>query len=421
MKNKDRANFIWNVLGSFSSALVSVVLLWLVSRLLPLSEADIFSFAYSFGNLMVIIGLFQVRNFQATDLKQEYSFASYILLRLMTATSMLLLSGLYLGMSQLSGGKKEIVFLVVCFRLADVFSDVFQGFYQQHNRLDKAGQYLTYRNILSLILFGLGLWWSQDLLVSLILLTVFSLLYVFSYDVRGSFAINSWRFSEIWSKKTRQQAWRIFLATAPLFINGFILLYIYNNPKYVLDTLLERKIVAEGMQTYFNVLFMPAFVMNLLMLFFRPHLTQMADAYRSGQMSVFNRIQSKILIYLSLASFLILGVSWFVGISFLEKVYVLSLRQYQKAFFLLMLGGVVGSFATAFDNFLTILRKQRLLLISYIVSLLVSLSITEPLVKWGILEGAALSYFLIMLVWLILSLVIYAYVKIQLKEELNGD
>ena len=52
-----------------SSAAVSVVLLFIVTRVLSSVSADLYSFAYAIANLFVIIASFQVRDFQATDIK----------------------------------------------------------------------------------------------------------------------------------------------------------------------------------------------------------------------------------------------------------------------------------------------------------------------------------------------------------------
>ena len=53
--------FFWNILGSMSSAAVSVILLVIVTRVLDSASADIYSFAYAIANLFVILASFQVR------------------------------------------------------------------------------------------------------------------------------------------------------------------------------------------------------------------------------------------------------------------------------------------------------------------------------------------------------------------------
>ncbi|HEP7350870.1 TPA: lipopolysaccharide biosynthesis protein, partial [Streptococcus pyogenes] len=44
--------FLWNMLGSLSTAVISVILLMVVTRLLTSSDSDIYAFAYSFANMM---------------------------------------------------------------------------------------------------------------------------------------------------------------------------------------------------------------------------------------------------------------------------------------------------------------------------------------------------------------------------------
>lgn len=61
------------MLGSLSAAVLSVVLLMVVTRFLSPIDSDSYAFAYSFANMMIVIALFQVRNYQATDIGEKYS------------------------------------------------------------------------------------------------------------------------------------------------------------------------------------------------------------------------------------------------------------------------------------------------------------------------------------------------------------
>ena len=76
--------FFWNILGSLSSAAVSVILLFIVTRTLSSESADLYSFSYAIANLLVIVAGFQVRDFQATDIKEKYSFDAYLTTRFLT-------------------------------------------------------------------------------------------------------------------------------------------------------------------------------------------------------------------------------------------------------------------------------------------------------------------------------------------------
>ena len=67
-----------------SSAAVSVILLFIVTRALNSASADTYSFAYAIANLFVIVASFQVRDFQATDIREKYSFDTYFVTRIIS-------------------------------------------------------------------------------------------------------------------------------------------------------------------------------------------------------------------------------------------------------------------------------------------------------------------------------------------------
>ena len=80
--------YIWNLLGNLAAAAVSVCFLIIVSRFQNPTIADQYSLAISVGNLWVIIGLFQVRNFQATDIVNKFSFKNYYIARIISTILM---------------------------------------------------------------------------------------------------------------------------------------------------------------------------------------------------------------------------------------------------------------------------------------------------------------------------------------------
>ena len=87
-----KENYIWNMLGTISSSLISVILLLLASRLLDSRNSDIFSIAYALGQQFFVLGYFQIRNMQSTDVKERYSFVSYHYTRIVTIIMMLITS-----------------------------------------------------------------------------------------------------------------------------------------------------------------------------------------------------------------------------------------------------------------------------------------------------------------------------------------
>lgn len=414
LKNKvinTKSAFIWNIMGSLSTAIISVILLMVVSRFLTTLDSDRYVFAYSLANLLVVIGLFQVRNFQATDIEKKYSFTHYFLVRLLSCFVMIVITFCYIMLSKYDSYKSQVIFYVTLYRLSDAISDLFQGLFQQHERLDIAGKSLTYRNILIFIPFTFIVARTQNLLLALKILCLLSYLFIIYYDVRKSIAFDTLNFQLLHQFVTVKKAMQLIRDSFPLFINGFLIIYIYNQPKYSLETMTNIGKVELGSQTIFNILFMPAFVMNLMMLFFRPVITEMAIDIANHQLNHFKDLQKKLFFRLLILSLSVIVGSGLFGIPFLEILYGIKLHGFWLPFMLIMIGGAVGSFATAIDNILTAMRKQKLLLIPYLGGFLTSLIITNYLVEHYQIFGASFSFVLTMTVWLLLSVNVFKYVK----------
>ena len=209
--------FFWNILGSLSSAAVSVILLFIVTRTLSSESADLYSFSYAIANLLVIVAGFQVRDFQATDIKEKYSFDAYLTTRFLTNILMILILLGYLILNSSTHENFWIIFWVSFFRVSEALSDVFQGLFQQKERLDIAGQSLFFRNMISTITFAVLLLFSKNLLLSIVFQTLTSFIVVLFFDFPKSKLFHRINISTVKLK----DIYSILKDCLPLFINAF--------------------------------------------------------------------------------------------------------------------------------------------------------------------------------------------------------
>ncbi|HEM5253821.1 TPA: lipopolysaccharide biosynthesis protein, partial [Streptococcus suis] len=166
MIDQNRENYIWNLLGSVSSALISTILLLIASRELGAAQSDIFSIVYSISQQFIIIGLFQVRNYQSTDASSELLFTDYLLSRIVTISVMLICASLFLLFQNYSLEKSLVYIFVILFRACDAFSDVYQGQLQQMKRSDLAGRILFLRSVVAIVIFFIVLHLSTSLVIA---------------------------------------------------------------------------------------------------------------------------------------------------------------------------------------------------------------------------------------------------------------
>ncbi len=402
-----RSIYIWNITGSIANALLSIVALMIVTRFLDDRQADIFSIAWSISLLMATVGTFQIRMYQATDVKGVFCFRQYHLFRIITVCVMMVSSYIYILMRGYTG-KKALVVMVIClFRAVDSMADVYEGWFQQKERLDLAGKALTYRIIVAVIGFGIGLALTKDLLFScLILVASYMICYVF-YDLRYYKAVDAFRSNVTEGMKG---AWivKMVLEGFPLFINAFLIASIMNAPKMVLDTVIEQGMLEQGVQTAFNIIFMPASFLNLAYIVFRPLITKMAVMWNVGEEKEFLKILIKVEIALVGIGIVILAGSALIGIPALSFVYAVELAEYKRELLVVIIGGCIYTFAAVLDNALVVIRMQYVLVLSYVVTYLyIKIAAKVMIGSWGVL-GGAISYATAMGVFFVVTAVMFA-------------
>lgn len=398
------------MVGSIASALVSTVLLLLASRTLDSTQSDTLGITYALSQQLFIIGLFQVRNFQSTDTKEVYPFSAYFYTRLCTISLMLFSTFLFTAYVGFSTEKNSILWLIVLTRALDAFSDVFQGYYQQQHLSWLAGKILFIRSSVSVLLFGLTVFISHSLLLAsaMMFFASFFLTIVLEY-----------RYCEPQQLKTTLQEIKkpiadILKACFPLFLNGFLITYIFTEPKWVIDQLISTGLLQAGMQRDFNILFMPTFILNLLFAILRPMVTELADKWAKQEREAFFRqvgLISSILVCIGLIGMVL---AYFIGPNLLSYVFGVHLLDYKWELVLLIAAGIFNVLATMIDSLVTIFRKQGYLLVIYLMTFALSKFITQPLIRTNGINGAALSFLLIMFAYFVSSLLVFALMSRRL-------
>ena len=81
--------YFWNLLGNLAFAGSSVLFTLIVTRMTSPMEADSFSLAYGIAAILVVVGMFQVRSYQGTDVLFRHSFTSYSIARCLSLLLMM--------------------------------------------------------------------------------------------------------------------------------------------------------------------------------------------------------------------------------------------------------------------------------------------------------------------------------------------
>lgn len=413
MKNmvSSKYNFIWNTMAGLVNASEAVILLMVVGRANGLEDAGILTIAFAIGNLMMTIGRYGVRNYQVTDVEEQLSFSAYFTHRICTVLLMGMATGGYLLYSYVCNGysvhKVCTVLLVCMIYMAESLEDVFWGLYQKNGRIDIGAKVFIVRWGLHLAVTSAGLFFTHQLVQALFLgflagtlASVIANLKIVSEYYKGNFFQ--------WSGVQR-----IFYSCFPLFVVAFLTNYVSNAPKYAID-----KYMSETDQACYGYIAMPVFVVMLFSSFvYQPILADLADEWKEKKIQALqSRILKVVFIVLGLTVVCLIG-AYLCGIPVLSALYAADLTPYKKELLILMIAGGGLGLVTFESTLLTVIRRQHVTMIGYIlVALLAKLLFGYMVSKRG-LSGAAELYAALM--W-ILSLFYGGCICRQMKKCKNN-
>lgn len=419
-----RQNVVWNIAGSFVYALASMVLSFLVIRVVGDGQGGIFSFGFStLGQQMFIVAYFGIRPYQITDGKGEFSFGEYREHRNVTCIMALAMGAVFLtymhSTGRYSAAKCMILILLVIYKVIDGYADVYESEFQRQGSLYLTGKSNFFRTVLTVSVFLVVLAASTDLLLACVAAVAAQAAGValFNLDVIHALEHVDYRRDDGKNKK-------LFCATVFLFVSTFLDFYVFSAAKYAIDARMNDS--ASG---YFNLIFMPTSVIYMVANFIiRPFLTRLTAMWDGCDYDSFKKELTRI-------GCVILGLTVFaVGATAVLGRWVLSVMEmllgsgyggklvpYYGAFIIIVLGGGFYALANLMYYSLVIMRRQKAIFTVYLSAAVLAAVLSGMLVsKFGI-NGAAGCYLLLMIVLVLGFGLFMTGVYRREKKEYAGD
>ena len=407
MEQENKQGYFWNMVGSICYSASSFVLLIAVTRNVGADGAGIFSLAFSIAQLMLAIGRYGMRPFQATDVRNIYSFSDYFTSRVMTCTAMMAITIIYSICYGFTGRKLLIVFFVCFLKMSDALEDVYHGMLQREFHLADAGKLQASRNTLSVLIFVFTIYITKDILITCVISSVLSALFCI--------LMNEHTTRKIFQKKLlfSKHLFYLFRDCVWLFAGAFLSLYIYNIPKYAIN-----RYLSDEFQTYYGIMFMISFVISVFSeMIFRPLLTQIAVLWDKQDIKKLVSLTLRLLIMILLAGTVGTLVFAKPGLFVLSKIYNVSLDQFMVEFRFLVIGGTLSAAVYMLYNILSALRKQKWIFCGYFLVALLTNAFSYQLTKNFGMKGATISYMFSQ--FLLLTLFVLIFIVSILKKKNN--
>lgn len=366
-------NFIWNSLGTGIMSFNSLFFLIIVTRINGIETAGIFSIGYATATILYTLALYSGRLCQVTDIENKISDKDYIANRILTCIMMIICAGVYLGIRQYTAFKTGVFVMLAIFKGLEAFSDILYGIMQKNGVLYKAGQSLTVKGIVGVILFGLINYFTKNLIYACLALVIVNFLVLIIYD----YLIVTKKLIDKSTKIIKENVLSILKSEFFVFVNSFAGIYILNAPKYAIDSYLT-----EDIQAIYGYIMMPATVMTLFTQFIvMPVLSKLKDLYEIKDFKTFKNLTFKIkLIVIAFGGFAVLA-AFLLGPEFLGLIYGVELLAYRMNLCVIIASYIF--YAISYVNLVTLttIRHTFVQFVIYVVSMIIAFLGSNFLVK----------------------------------------
>lgn len=408
-KPDDKYKYIWFTMGTACFALATLVMTIVISRLLGETQAGMFSVGLSIAQWLVTIAYFEIRTFQVTDVRNEYSFKYYLTLRILMCIITFLASIVYVVVNNYDIQKVIIILLVCLYKISDSIADTFEGEFQKEDRIDISGKSEFYRVFFSIMVLVIAVAVSKNLILSLIIMNVVAYGMIVLLDISIAVKRVSVRMTG-----DMKRLWELVKMCIPLAVSTFLSTYIINSSKLSVD-----RVLGDEAQLYYTAVFMPNMVINLFSgIIFKPMQTAMAVNYYEKKYKNFWHIISKMILIITGFTFVCEVGAYILGIPVLSWLYGVNLKEYKLTLLLLLLCGGINAINIIFYYVLAIMRKQKYMTILYIIVCLVSFLIMDTMTGKMGLMGASLGYLILVS---LLAALLLVYIIIQTRRNTKNE
>lgn len=371
-ENDIKRNILFNTIGSVFYCVCQWFLTILVVRLDSLETSGYLSLAMTTSSSFSAITLFGMRNFQVSDVKEEFSSKEYYGSRIITCTISLIACMLYAVAMTESFYNFGCITLFMLIRLAEGFADVFHGINQKHNRFDLIGTSYILRGIFSVLSFTVGLVLTHNLLVTLLVMAILNLLIIVVFD--------RWKTGEledikpvVWSKHIV----KLLIGCVPLVIFSFLLSMENLIPK----NLLEKMYGANELGIYASIASPTLVVQVMATVVFNPFLPGFTKLYTDGNYNKFQKVFHRILLVLvGMALVVVLGAN-LLGRFGLKLLFGKMILEYYYLFNPIVWCTILTAMIWVVSAIVIAIRQIKSLLVGIVVSFGLCVSIAQPLIE----------------------------------------
>ncbi|GBU10759.1 hypothetical protein AwErysi_03750 [Erysipelotrichaceae bacterium] len=406
-KTSLQLGILWNTWGNIFYLFCQWLLTILVIRITNFEMGGEFALAMNLSNIFFAFAIYGMRNFQVSDLANEYSDSTYIMSRFFTICSAVLLACLFLGFFQYTPERFLIIISYVIFKMSEALFDIYSGIFQKKWRVDIIGKSLIIRGVLTTTIFIIALVFTKNLLFSIIAMALTSYACIYFFDMRH---IN--KLTRISLKNAAVYVKPLLITCFPLAGYLLILSIIGTTPRFFL----ERYLGSQSLGIYSSIATPTLIVQTLVIQIFNPFITIFSEKFYEKDRKGFTTLLLKCLSLVGiLAIFAFIG-AFLLGDFALGILYGDKILPYTYLLLPLIFATILTALTWLLSGILTVVRSFKELVIINICSLLIAIISSQYFIQNFGLQGVNIATILPLLFQVVVLLfVLLRKVKIVMS------
>lgn len=401
-----KKSLLYNSIGTFTYLFCQWIITFLVVWIAGYETAGILSLAMSISNTYCVIATFNMRNYQSSDLKNNFSEKTYIYSRILTCFIALLFTLIYSISKSFSLYQILCIMFYMIFKLSEALVDVIHGSLQKKWKFDIIGKSYFYRGIISVLSFSVILYLTKNILLSIISMSLLTYIFIYFYDIK-----NYNKEIKKYGESNYKKIIKLLLFCVPLVLYGFIFNYVSMYPKIMVENM-----YGTTMLGYYSSVATPALIIQVAASFiFSPLVSYFAELYNEDDIKQLKR--SMFLITLLIFCLGIVGVlvAHYLSDFILGLLYGKSILAYAYLFKSIVIVSSLIAIIWFLGTILTVIRDYKTLLFGSVTSLICTILISKSLlIKYNLI---GINY--ILLISFSLQIIIYFLSILNIKKGHN--
>lgn len=385
MENKKlsvQKSILWNSVGSLIYLATQWLITILVVRLAGVDAAGNLTLAMSVGNLMYSIALFGMRNFQVSDIAEEYRNGVYIASRIITCFASVVIGAVYVLCMSYTAEQRWCIGIYCVFKASEALYDVYAGISQKVWRMDYIGKSWVTKGLFTFAAFCGVLYFTKNIVFAILAMTAVSFAVILLYDIPKNREIAE--ISILWKGK---EIVSLLYKCIPLLVYSMLTTAIATVPRLIL----EKFCGGYALGIYGSVAAPTMIVQMGASYIYSPFITLFAERYHHKDKKGFWKAFRNCFLAIAVLSVCAMIGGKLLGRWGLMLLYGEEVAVHEALLLPLIVATILTAILWLFCGILTVVREFKGLIIGNVAAVLFSAVCSLVLIPRLEMQGATIA------------------------------